>query len=400
MTKGFRQFIHHAATPGILLMLATIAAMIVANSPLQEFYEWILLGTPLEAGYGDYSIRKPTLLWVNDGLMAIFFLLVGLELKREILFGELSELKKVTLPLFAACGGIAVPALIYWFVNRGNEVAMQGWAIPAATDIAFALGVLALLGSRVPLALKVFLTSVAVLDDLAAIVIIAAFYSHGFKPETLMVAGGVVALLFLLNRLRVMSLIPYLLLGIVLWVAVLKSGVHATLAGVVLAVFIPSAKKKVPEAVDDKTPLTRLEHGLHPWVAFLILPVFAFVNAGVSLEGLSFRSLLEPVPLGIAAGLLFGKQIGVMLTGLLTVKLGIAKLPGGVGWGQFYGVALLCGIGFTMSLFIGSLAFDQAEETLYNIEDRLGILTGSLISAVVGLVVLLIAPKKAAPAQT
>lgn len=371
------------AAPGILLMFAMVAALIAANSPLAGWYDGLLdtIGT---VGVGEAEISKPVLLWINDGLMAIFFLLVGLELKREVLFGELSDRRKIALPLFAAIGGIAVPSAIYAVINWDDPVAIEGWAIPAATDIAFALGILALLGSRVPVALKVLLTSIAVIDDLAAIVIIALFYTAKLSLVSLAIAGVALAGLFVLNRLRVLKLAPYVLLGLVLWVAVLKSGVHATLAGVALAALIPAGKD-----AHDKTGLVyRLEHGLHPWVVFGILPVFAFANAGVPVLGISPSAILNPVPLGIALGLFLGKQLGVFAAAWVAVKVGLASLPAAILWRQVYGLAVLCGIGFTMSLFIGSLAFESTGGENYKFNDRLGILVGSFFSAVLGFFVL------------
>ncbi|MEM0895384.1 MAG: Na+/H+ antiporter NhaA [Verrucomicrobiota bacterium] len=380
--KKLKHVLHHEAAPGVLLMFAMLAALVVANSGVAWYGK--ILDTMAVVGVGELLIKKPLLLWINDGLMAVFFLLVGLELKREVLFGELSNPRKVALPLFAALGGIAVPSGIYAAINWGDEVAMNGWAIPAATDIAFALGILALLGKRVPVALKVFLTSVAVIDDLAAILIIAVFYTDQLSIMSLAFAAGMLVALFALNRARVKAPAPYVLLGIALWVCVLKSGVHATLAGVALAAFIPAGRD-----VQDKSGLAyRIEHGLHPWVVFLILPVFAFANAGVPILGMSPTALLEPVPLGIAAGLFFGKQIGVFLLSLFAVKVGLARLPEGVNWGQVYGVACLCGIGFTMSLFIGSLAFEGGGGPDYAVDDRIGILTGSFLSAIAGVITL------------
>ena len=370
-------------------MLAMIAALLVANSGVAWY--GAMLETIALVGIGEWKIQKPLLLWINDGLMAVFFLLVGLELKREVLDGELSSLKKVVLPIFAAIGGIIVPSGIYAYINWGDAIAMNGWAIPAATDIAFALGVLAILGSRVPVALKILLTSVAVIDDLAAIVIIAIFYTNQLSMLSLAFSLIALVLLFLLNRFKVRSLIPYMLVGIVLWVAVLKSGVHATLAGVALAAFIPIRNKKA----DNLSPLNRLEHSLHPWVVFGILPVFAFANAGVPIMGLSLADLLKPVPLGIALGLFLGKQLGVFGGSLIAVKCGFAKLPDNVGWGQIYGLAALCGIGFTMSLFIGSLAFEGGAGPDYAIDDRLGILSGSFLSALTGVAILLMVSRKA-----
>jgi Na+:H+ antiporter, NhaA family len=359
-------------------MAAMILALIVANSGVAWY--GAALDTTATVGIGEWMIQKPLLLWINDGLMAVFFLLVGLELKREILFGELSEMRKVALPLFAACGGIAVPAAIYAWINRDDPIAMNGWAIPAATDIAFALGILALLGSRIPVALKILLTSVAVIDDLAAIVIIAIFYTDQLSFTSLLWALATLAGLWTFNRLGVKALAPYILLGIVLWIAVLKSGVHATLAGVALAAFIPTGR----DAADHTGPAYRLEHGLHPWVVYGILPVFAFANAGVPILGITLDDFLKPVPLGIMLGLFLGKQIGIFSASWLAVKLGMAQLPNGIRWSQVYGLAVLCGIGFTMSLFIGSLAFEGAGGPDYAVDDRLGILAGSFLSAIVG----------------
>lgn len=364
-------------------MVAMVAALIVANSGV----EWYgaLLGTKATIGIGAWEISKPLLLWINDGLMAVFFLFVGLELKREVLYGHLSDVRKITLPLFAAIGGIVVPSGIYAWINWGDSLAMNGWAIPAATDIAFALGILAILGSRVPVALKILLTSIAVIDDLAAIIIIALFYTDQLSILSLVVALLALGALFLLNRRGVSTAAPYVLIGIVLWVAVLKSGVHATLAGVALAALIPARPRT--EAAGPGLA-ERMEHGLHPWVIYGILPVFAFANAGVPILGLSPSALLEPVPLGIALGLFLGKQIGVFSAAWLAVKVGIASLPIGIDWRQIYGLAALCGIGFTMSLFIGSLAFEGSGGPDYAVDDRLGILTGSLLSAILGAAIL------------
>jgi NhaA family Na+:H+ antiporter len=316
---------------------------------------------------------------VNDGLMALFFLTVGLEIKREVIEGELSDLSKAALPVIAAIGGMAAPALVYTLINYDNPQAMRGWAVPTATDIAFALGVLSLLGKRVPISLKMFLLTLAIVDDLGAIVIIAIFYTTELSTLSLSVAAGALVVLFILNRRGVLSLTPYLLVGLVMWIAVLKSGVHATLAGVLLAFFIPL---RTPEGSDD-TLAERLEHDLHGSVVYVILPLFAFMNTGVSLAGLSISSILEPIPLGIAAGLFIGKQLGIFGACWLAIKLKLAQLPTGVGFGELYGVAILGGIGFTMSLFISSLAFQPEGETLVT-NDRLGILVGSILSAIVG----------------
>jgi NhaA family Na+:H+ antiporter len=376
------RLLHHEAAPGILLMLAMLFALIVSNSGA-SWYD-AFLTTYARVGIGEWGIEKPLLLWINDGLMAVFFLLVGLELKREVMFGELSSIRKSALPIIAAIGGIAIPSGIYAWINWGDPVAINGWAIPAATDIAFALGILAILGSRVPVSLKILLTSIAVIDDLAAIIIIAIFYTSQLSMMSLGSAAIILGLLFAINRLGVRSMAPYILLGIALWIAVLKSGVHATLAGVALAAFIPTGK-----GVDDKDGLTyKLEHGLHSWVVFLILPVFAFANAGVPILGLSIADLMKPVPLGIMLGLFVGKQIGVFGAAFLAVKSGLAQLPSGVKWSQVYGLSALCGIGFTMSLFIGSLAFEGAGGPDYAVDDRLGILAGSFLSAILGVFVL------------
>ena len=382
-SNKLRAALHHEAAPGVLLMTAMFAAMVVANSGAAWY--GAILDTKATISIDDWGISKPLLLWINDGLMAVFFLLVGLELKREVLFGELSERRKVVLPLFAAIGGIVVPSGIYAFINWGDPINMEGWAIPAATDIAFALGVLALLGSRVPVTLKVLLASVAVLDDLAAIVIIALFYTEQLSVMSLGFAAATLVALFAVNRSGVRSLGPYLVLGLVLWVVVLKSGVHATLAGVALAAFIPAGKSS--ESYETSAS-RRLERGLHPWVVYAILPIFAFANAGVPILGLSPSALLEPVPLGIALGLFLGKQIGVFSAAWLAVKSGLAHLPSGVSWRHVYGLAALCGIGFTMSLFIGSLAFEASGGPNYAVDDRLGILAGSALSAMVGVAVL------------
>ncbi len=373
-----KDFLHLEAASGILLLLAAILAMLAENSPAAYIYN-ALLEIPVAIKIGAFEIAKPLLLWINDGLMAVFFFLIGLEVKREFLAGELSEPARIILPTIAAVGGMAIPALIYSTINWGDSIAMKGWAIPSATDIAFALGVLALLGSRIPQSLKLFLVTLAIIDDLGAIIIIAVFYTADLSLTSLLVAVVAVAILFSLNRRGVLSLTPYILIGLVLWAAVLKSGVHATLAGVLTAFFIPF--RKAPG--ESHTQLERLEHDLHPSVAYGILPLFAFANAGISFDGVGFDSLLHPVPLGIAAGLFFGNQIGVFGFSWLTIKLGLAELPQGVNWMQLYGVAILCGIGFTMSLFVGSLAFEQGGLD-YVVDDRLGILLGSLVSGAVG----------------
>jgi NhaA family Na+:H+ antiporter len=378
---ALKEFLHNESTGGLLIIAATVLAMLAVNSPLESLYEtW--LATPVGVQFGAFLLNKPLLLWINDGLMAVFFFLIGLEIKREFLTGELSDRSRVILPAIAAAGGMAVPALVYVAFNLDDPAALNAWAIPTATDIAFALGVLSLLGARVPHSLKLFLLTLAVIDDLGAIIIIALFYSGELSVSSLLVAAGALITLLLLNRRGVVRIAPYILIGLLLWVAVLKSGVHATLAGVVLAFFIPLRNKG-----GGSSPLTELEHMLHPYVAFLILPLFAFANTGISFEGLTPQSLLHPVPLGIAAGLLIGKQVGVFGFTWLAVRLGLGRLPEGAGWLSLYGVAALCGIGFTMSLFISSLAAEQIG-TAMMVDNRLGILGGSLLSAVIGYLVL------------
>jgi NhaA family Na+:H+ antiporter len=381
--SALREFLKLESASGILLIVAGALAMVAANTPLADWYE-ALLATHFKVQFGAHALDKPLVVWVNDLLMAIFFLLVGLEIKREVVMGELADASKVALPAIAALGGMIVPAGIYAAVNWHDPVGIAGWAIPSATDIAFALGVLSLFGERVPVGLKVFLMTLAVLDDLGAIVIIALFYTSDLSAEALLFAGLAVVVLFALNRLGVRRIAPYILVGSVLWLCVLKSGVHATLAGVVTALFIPARDARDPE----HPPLRKLQHSLHPWVAFGILPVFAFSNAGMHLEGLGLKDLLQPIPLGIMLGLFIGKQAGVFALAWAAVKLGIAKLPSGVDFRQVYGAAVLCGIGFTMSLFIGMLAFENAGGGEVILTARLGILVGSLISAVVGYVVL------------
>jgi NhaA family Na+:H+ antiporter len=380
---AIREFLKLESSSGILLVLAGTLAMVAANSMLAGWYE-ALLSTPFKIQLGAFKLDKPLVIWVNDLLMAIFFLLVGLEIKREVVMGELSDPAKVALPAIAALGGMVVPAGIYAWINWGDPVGVRGWAIPSATDIAFALGVLSLFGERVPLGLKIFLMTLAVLDDLGAIVIIALFYTSDLSVEALMFAGFATAGLLALNRFGVMRIAPYILVGLVLWVCVLKSGVHATLAGVATALLIPARNPAHP----SHPPLTRLEHALHPWVAFGILPVFAFANAGVSLEGLSIKDLLQPIPLGIMLGLVVGKQLGVFSFAWLAVKLGLARLPSGVDFKQVYAVAIICGIGFTLSLFIGMLAFENTSAGEVISTDKLGVLAGSFISATIGYVVL------------
>ena len=382
MINLMREFLKLGAASGLLVMAGAVLAMIAENSPAHSIYGQ-LLSVPAAIQFGQFEIAKPLLLWVNDGLMAVFFLLVGLEIKREILEGELSEPDRIVLPAIAAIGGMAIPALIYILLNRGDPTALNGWAIPAATDIAFALGVLSLLGNRVPEALKLFLLTLAILDDMGAIIIIAIFYTSNLSLSALAISILAIIALFILNRSGVTRLTPYIVVGLVLWAAVLKSGVHATLAGVVLALFIPL---RITDE-NGNSPLRELEHDLHATVAYLILPLFAFMNAGISLEGLTLKSLLNPIPLGIALGLFAGKQLGVFGFVWTAVKLRLIKLPREIGWLELYGLSALCGIGFTMSFFISGLAFEQDGIDVI-VNDRLGILTGSLLSAIVGYLVL------------
>jgi NhaA family Na+:H+ antiporter len=379
-TVAFQQFLKLETASSILLVFATILALLFSNiAGLSGWYQGFL-GLELGFHVGDFYLEKHVSHWINDGLMAIFFLVVSLELKREIMDGQLSSPAQVLLPGFAAIGGMFIPAAFYLIFNYDNPETFAGWAIPAATDIAFSLGVLALLGSRVPLSLKLFLMALAIIDDLGAILIIAFFYSggeHGLNYDAMLSAAGIIALLAFYNVLGISRLFIYLVTGIFLWYFVLKSGVHATLAGVALALFIPLKTAKYKES-----PLRHLEHTLHPWVAFMIMPIFAFANAGVSFEGMSLSTLLDDVPLGIVLGLFLGKQVGVVFFSWVLIKMGYASLPKDCNWIDLYGVALLCGIGFTMSLFIGSLAF-AGNDMLMN-EVRLGVLAGSLLSGVVG----------------
>jgi len=362
-------------------VVAAIVAMVVANSPLAAIYA-SLIELPVEIRVGTFQIAKPLLLWINDGLMALFFLMVGLELKREIVEGQLSDIRQAAFPAMGAVGGMLAPALIYIWFNQGDAVALQGWAIPAATDIAFALAILLLLGNRVPVALRIFLVSIAIFDDIGAIVVIALFYTSKLSVTALVVALGCLPVLYLLNRRAILERAPYLLVGLVMWAALLKSGVHATLAGIVLAFFIP-----IRSVERESSPLHEFEHDLHTAVAFFILPIFAFANAGISLSGVSLEYLLHPVPLGIAVGLFIGKQFGIFIFCWLSVRVGLAKLPDDLGWPSIYGVALLCGVGFTMSLFIGSLAFEETGVNLL-FDERLGIIVGSLVSGACGYLVL------------
>ncbi len=385
MRNTITRFFQLEAAGGLLLIAAAALALVINNSPLSWLYN-AFLETPVEARISALQIAKPLLLWINDGLMALFFLVIGLEVKREVLEGHLSKPSQVVLPGAAAIGGMVVPALIYVALNTGNAEALNGWAIPMATDIAFALGVLALLGKRVPVSLKLFLMTLAIIDDLGAIIVIALVYSGELSQVSLILAGVSIIALIAMNRSGVSRLAPYLLIGLVLWVCVLKSGIHATLAGVVLAFCIPLRTST------KASPLLTLEHGLHPWVAYGILPLFAFANAGVSLAGVTIDSFTHSVPLGIAAGLLLGKTAGVFGLTWLAVRTRLASLPKDANWGHVLGVSILCGIGFTMSLFVGSLAFEPGVSG-YAGEDRMGILTGSILSAIIGYGVMVMACK-------
>ena len=375
-------FFRMESAGGILLFVAAMIAILLANSFFESYYQ-LLLSTPVEIRVGALKIAKPLLLWINDGLMAVFFFLVGLELKRELLEGELADKRNIILPGVGAVGGMLVPALIYVYFNYNDPVAVKGWAIPAATDIAFALGVLTLLGSRVPISIKIFLTSLAIFDDIGAILIIAFFYTSKISLTALVIVACCIPVLIFLNKRNIISKSPYVLVGVIMWVATLKSGVHATLAGVVLAMFIPMRCK----VNKDISPVKSLEHDLHTVVAFFVLPVFAFANAGINLSGVSAEQLFHNVPLGITAGLFIGKQVGIFAFCALFIKLGLAQLPKGMTWSSLYGTAALCGIGFTMSLFIGSLAFEETGVNLL-FDERLGILLGSLVSGIAGYLIL------------
>ena len=378
--EGALAFVKHEAFAPIILLSAAILALLLANSPLSWLYD-SLLHTPVTVGVGALMIDKPLLLWINDGLMALFFFLVGLEIKRELVVGELSKAKQAALPFIAAVGGMLIPALIYVFINWTDDIALNGWAIPAATDIAFAVGVLALLGSRVPPALKVFLLAVAIIDDLGAILIIAFFYTADLSAAALGLAAVGIAVLVMLNLRGVTRVAPYALVGLFIWICVLKSGVHATLAGVVTALAIPL----VPAPGDQRSLLVKLEENLHPWVNYGVLPIFAFANAGVSLAGMSIDKVFGPIPMGIALGLFLGKPIGIFSFSYAAIHSGLAGKPEGSNWTQMVGVAWLGGIGFTMSLFIGMLAFVDAERAT---DIRIGVLLGSIASAIVGYMVL------------
>lgn len=379
--KFLPQFLKSGSAPGILLCIATLLALLIANSPLNAVYHEGL-AYKFTFQLDKLIIDKPILLWINDALMAVFFLFIGLEIKKEVVQGHLSSLKNSILPLIAAAGGFCVPALIYYFMNAGDTSALNGWAVPTATDIAFALGVMMILGSRIPASLKVCLVTIAVIDDLFAVIVIALFYTSEISMMSLALAGLGLCVALALNVFKVTKTSLYILVGLFVWACVLKSGVHATLAGVAMGLIIPlKAQNKYGES-----PATSLEHSLHPWVNFLILPVFAFANAGISFSGITLHTLLQPITMGIMLGLFFGKQTGIMAITYITRSLKICSLPEGTTWLQYYGMALLTGIGFTMSLFIGNLAFTDAD---HMIAVKLGVLMGSLLSAICGIIVLL-----------
>lgn len=382
MTEGLRKFFASESSGGIMLAIAAVLALVVSNSGGSEAYlAFTRIPGEVRIGGDQLVLAKPLIVWVNDLWMAVFFFLVGLEIKREFVAGELSSRAQIVLPAVAALGGMVVPALIYVAVNHGDAAALHGWAIPAATDIAFAIGIVMLLGSRVPASLKVFLTAVAIIDDLGAILVIAFFYTSQLSLVALGGAAACLVLLASLNRSGVARADVYIVVGLLLWLCVLKSGVHATLAGVATALFVPMRDKS------GGSPAEALEHGLHPWVAFLVLPMFAFANAGVSLRGMHPRDLLDPLPLGIALGLLVGKAVGVFGSSWLLVKTGLGARPEGASWTKFFGVCVLCGVGFTMSLFIGGLAFEGLDAG-FETRVKLGVLGGSLLSGVLGALIL------------
>ncbi|MCW2256334.1 NhaA family Na+:H+ antiporter [Providencia alcalifaciens] len=376
MTAIIRKFLSLEAAGGLLLIIAAIVALIMANSPFQGLYQQFL-DIPITIKISTLELDKPLILWINDFLMAIFFLVVGLEVKRELLEGSLAGRDKAIFPAIAALGGMIAPALIYLLFNGSDDVTRQGWAIPAATDIAFALGVMALLGKRVPTELKVFLLALAIIDDLGVIVIIAFFYTSSVSVIALGLAALCITLLIMMNWRRVENTAAYLIIGLILWVCILKSGVHATLAGVIVGFLIPL------RGTNGTKPSEELEHVLHPWVAYMILPIFAFANSGVQLGGITFDGLMSTLPLGVAAGLLFGKPLGIFLFSWISIKLGFAKLPESMNLKQVFAVSVLCGIGFTMSIFITGLAFDGLDDS-YSTYSRLGILIGSTLAAFLG----------------
>ena len=386
ISKSFKWFFKLEAASGILLLISAVVALYVSNSNFANFY-FQSLDKYLFIGINSFGLKLSILHWINDALMAIFFFFVTLEIKREFLQGELSSLKQASLPIIGAVGGMLIPALIYIFINIKSPDTLNGWAIPSATDIAFSIGILSLLGSRVPLSLKVFLTALAIIDDLGAIIIIAFFYTGDLSIYYLILIFITFSCLYLLNRFNVKKFLPYLIIGLFLWYFTYKSGVHATIAGVLLACCIPHRKKE-----NDFSLLVKIEHLISPYVAYFIMPLFAFANAGVSLKGLSFASLLNPVPLGILLGLFVGKQFGVFAFSYAAIKLGLAKMPNNSNWISFYGVGVLTGIGFTMSLFVGNLAF--VENTQYMDGVKIGVLSGSLLSTIFGFFLLYVSPKK------
>jgi NhaA family Na+:H+ antiporter len=387
--KAIEELMKKESSAGILLIFITILALFLQNSFMSGFYT-SFLHTPVEIRFGDLQIAKPLLLWVNDGLMAVFFFLIGLEVKKEVMEGHLSSLKQVTLPGIAAVGGMVVPALVFILFNKGESFAMNGWAIPTATDIAFALGILSLLGSRVPISLKIFLMALAIIDDLGAIVIIALFYTSDLSIFSITIAAVSLLILFIMNKMNIAIKSAYIVVGIILWVSVLKSGVHATLAGVALAFMIPMSSKD--KEGNSFSMAKEMEQDLHKWVAFFILPLFAFVNAGVDLKGISPGEMLGSVPLGIMFGLFIGKQVGVFGFSWLAIKMGVASLPKESNWILLYGVSVLTGIGFTMSLFVDSLAYNDTQ--IYHYADKLAILLGSLFSGLLGYLILRMATGK------
>jgi len=385
ISAPFSRFFKLEAASGLLLLISAIIALFISNSGYSDLY-FNTLQEHLFIGINNFGLKLSLLHWINDALMAIFFFFVTLEIKREFLQGELSSLKQASLPIVGAIGGMLFPALIYIFINFKNPETLNGWAIPSATDIAFSIGVLSLLGSRVPLSLKVFLTALAIIDDLGAIIIIAFFYSGDLNINYLILIFITFFLLIFINKLKIKIFLPYLILGLFLWFFTYESGVHATIAGVLLAISIPHRKKD-----HDFSLLVKIEHSISPYVAYFIMPIFAFANAGVSLDGINMSSLLMPVPLGIVLGLFLGKQIGVFLFSYISIKLGFAKMPNNSNWINFYGVGILTGIGFTMSLFVGNLAF--VENTQYIDGVKIGVLSGSLLSTIFGFFLLYLAPK-------
>ena len=386
LSKPFKWFFKLEAASGLVLLFAAVVALIISNSELSELY-FSTLNKYLFVGINNFGLKLSVIHWINDALMAIFFFFVTLEIKREFLQGELSNIKQALLPIIAAVGGMLVPALFYVYINLGDSETLNGWAIPSATDIAFSLGVLSLLGKRVPLSLKVFLTALAIIDDLGAIVIIALFYSGDLSIKYLSLMLLAFIALFVINKFNVKKFLPYLVIGLFLWDFTHNSGIHATIAGVLLAMTIPHRKKE-----NDFSLLIKVEHAISPYVAFGIMPLFAFANAGVSLEGLSFASLLDKVPLGIVLGLFLGKQLGVFIFSYVSIKLKVAQMPNDTSWYNFYGVGVLTGIGFTMSLFVGNLAF--VENMQYMDGVKIGVLTGSLLSTLFGYFLILLTPNK------